>query len=61
MTQWLDDDRYAAIGTKGDNIYRDPVAQLVCSITDGTCTVERTAIGTIDSVVFPVGGSLTDR
>ena len=61
MTQWLDDDRYAAIGTKGDNIYRDPVAQLVCSITEGTCTVERTAIGTIDEVVFPVGGSLTDR
>jgi hypothetical protein len=45
----------------GDNIYLDAAAQLMCSVSDGECTVERTAIGTIDSVVFPVGGQLTDR
>ena len=33
----------------------------MCSVTEGECNVERTAIGTIDGVVFPVGGSLTDR
>ena len=61
LTQWIDDDTYAAIGTQGDNIYRGSVAQLVCSVGAGRCTEARTSIGTIDDVLFPVGGSLTDR
>jgi hypothetical protein len=61
ITQWIDDEQYAAIGTKGDNIYRGPVAQLVCSITTGTCEEDRASIGTLDELVFPVGGNLTDR
>jgi hypothetical protein len=37
------------------------VAQLVCSITTGTCEEDRASIGTLDELVFPVGGNLTDR
>ncbi len=61
LTQWIDDTTYAAIATTGDNIYRGPVDSLVCSIADDRCLVQNEQIGSLDRLVFPVGGSITDR
>ncbi len=61
LTQWIDDFTYAAVGTTGGNIYRGEVDSLVCSVPDGRCLVENEQIGSLDRLVFPVGGSITDR
>ena len=61
LTQWIDDTTYAAVGTTGENIYLGPVDSLVCSVTDATCLVQNAQIGPLDRLVFPVGGSITDR
>lgn len=61
LTQWLDDETYTAIASEDGNLYRGPVAELFCSALDGACTTGRDSVGSFDSLVFPVGGSLTDR
>ncbi len=61
LTQWIDDTTYAAVGTTGDNIYRGPVDSLICSVPDDRCLVENEQIGSLDRLVFPLGGSITDR
>ncbi|MFY9915352.1 MAG: hypothetical protein WAK18_11840 [Nocardioidaceae bacterium] len=61
LTQWIDDTTYAAVGTTGDNIFIGPVDSLVCSVTDDSCLVQNAQIGPLDRLVFPVGGSITDR
>jgi hypothetical protein len=61
LTQWLDDFSFAAIGSRSGNIYRGDVAMLVCSVTDGQCTTDSESIGSLDRLIFPLGGSLTDR
>ena len=61
LTQWIDDDNYAAIGSADGNINGGPIGELVCTISEGVCVTERDSIGEYDGLVFPVGGSLTDR
>ncbi len=61
LTQWIDDDSYAAIGTRGGNLSTDTIGQLVCGVSKGVCTPDSASIGTYDALVFPVGGGLTDR
>lgn len=61
MTQWIDDQTYAAVGAYGDSLYTNPLNLAECSLTTGVCEPAGQSIGRLDQVVFPVGGSLTDR
>ena len=60
ITQWIDDNTYVAVAAK-DNLYTESLALLECSIPDGRCTPESDSIGSLGELVFPLGGSVTDR
>ncbi len=60
LSQWLDDDRFVAMGAKNSDALgpTDQLDLLTCSISAGECTVAVSEAGLVGQLVTPLGGSL---
>ncbi len=60
FSQWLDDDRFVAIGIKAGNRETGPLDLLTCSISAERCTVTISEVGSVNELALPTGETLGD-
>ncbi len=60
LSQWLDEDRFVAVGIKAGNQESDPLDLLTCSISSEECTVTVPEVGRVNDLTLPIGEGLGD-
>ncbi len=60
FSQWLDDDRFVAIGIKTGNGETDPLDLLTCSVSSQKCAVAVSEAGRVSDLALPFGEKLGD-
>ena len=60
VVQWIDDDRYTALGLSEGDPEGQPFDLLTCSVSGGTCEVAVEDAATVAEIAFPVGADIRD-